>query len=66
LLTPDTVIIFFKATGGAPELKQKKYKLQTSGTVQEILKFLKGQIRFKQEDPLVFFNIYNAIVPLCK
>ena len=59
----DKVVIMFKETGSAPALKQKKFKLQANATFQNVSDFLRKQLAFKKEDPLVSLkkNIQNGI-----
>jgi ubiquitin-like protein ATG12 len=49
------VVIFFKHTGNAPELKQKKFKLTATTTFQTVIDFLRKQLKFGASDPLYLF-----------
>lgn len=59
---PKSVIIFYQATGNAPPLKLKKFKLSVTATAHHILDFLRKQLQFKPEDPLYIF-INSAFQP---
>lgn len=47
------VIVFFKATGNAPQLKQSKFKLQCTARFQNLTDFLRKQLRYQANDALV-------------
>eukprot|EP01120_Amphizonella_sp_Union-15-10_P002410 TRINITY_DN12616_c0_g1_i1.p1 TRINITY_DN12616_c0_g1~~TRINITY_DN12616_c0_g1_i1.p1 ORF type:complete len:111 (-),score=24.34 TRINITY_DN12616_c0_g1_i1:63-395(-) len=49
------VVIFFKATGNVPELKQKKFKLKAIANFQNVMDFLRAQLKYKPTDPLFLF-----------
>ncbi len=44
----------FKAAGSAPPLKIKKFKLASSATIQNVLDFLRKQLKYKVEESLVW------------
>jgi ubiquitin-like protein ATG12 len=49
------VVIFFKHTGNAPELRQKKFKLMATASFQSVIDFLRKQLKCKPTDPLFLF-----------
>jgi len=49
----DKVIIFYKAAGNAPPMKNKKFKLNRSANATVILEFLRKQLGLKPEETLV-------------
>ncbi len=49
------VVVTFKNTGNAPQLKQKKFKLSTKVRFQYVIDFLRKQLRYKPEEPLFLF-----------
>jgi hypothetical protein len=48
-----SVVVFFKAAGSAPPLKQSKFKFASEGTVRRLLEFLRQQLQFSADEPLV-------------
>jgi ubiquitin-like protein ATG12 len=57
------VVIFFKHTGNAPELKQKKFKLTATTPFQTVIDFLRKQLKFTATEPLVCDHIYAEYRP---
>ncbi len=49
------IVVLFRNTGNAPQLKQKKFKLSVSVKFGYVAEFLRKQLRFKAEDPLFLF-----------
>ncbi|KAL6057398.1 Ubiquitin-like protein [Balamuthia mandrillaris] len=49
------VVIRFKSAGDAPALKQTKFKLQAKANFQNVIDFLRKQLRLKPTDPLFLF-----------
>jgi len=47
------VVILLKHTGDAPPLKQSKFKLASSANFQKVMDFLRKQLHFKPDQPLV-------------
>jgi len=58
----DKVVIMFKATGGVAALKNSKFKLAATATFQNVLDFLRKQLKIQQEDPLFLF-VNSAFQP---
>jgi len=54
-ITNGKVIILFRPTGSAPELKQSKFKLSASANFQNVIDFLRKQLRFNPGHPLFLF-----------
>jgi len=59
---PDKVVIMFKAVGSAPPLKIKKFKLASSASVQNVLDFLRKQLKYKPEESLYIF-VNSSFMP---
>merc|ERR1711916_150990 len=51
----DKVIVQFQATGNAAQLKQKKFKLSAKATFQNVIDFLRKQLRLNESDSLFLF-----------
>jgi ubiquitin-like protein ATG12 len=49
------IVVLFRNTGRAPQLKQKKFKLSTQVRFGYVVEFLRKQLRFKAEDALFLF-----------
>ena len=47
------VIVHFRHTGGAPILKQCKYKVQADARFATIIQLLRSHLRLGNEEPLV-------------
>jgi len=59
-----TVVVMFKRVGNAPMLKQKKFKLSSKVKFQYVVDFLRKQLRYTNNEPLVSFTscvMYNVI-----
>eukprot|EP01089_Gocevia_fonbrunei_P022729 TRINITY_DN9302_c0_g1_i1.p1 TRINITY_DN9302_c0_g1~~TRINITY_DN9302_c0_g1_i1.p1 ORF type:complete len:107 (+),score=14.25 TRINITY_DN9302_c0_g1_i1:31-351(+) len=52
---PGKVVIIFKATGGAPALKQSTFKIGTSANFKTVVGFLKKQLKLPGDKPLYLF-----------
>jgi ubiquitin-like protein ATG12 len=56
IIAEGKVVIVFQATGDAPELRQKKFKLSVTATFQNVIDFLRKQLKMTDSpQPLVFF-----------
>lgn len=51
------VVVRFKATGSAPILKQSFYKITASQKFQTVMNFLRKELNFKPQDPLVRLQV---------
>lgn len=49
------VIVLFKATGNASQLKQNKFKLQATARFQSVVDFLRKQLRCAANEALFLF-----------
>jgi ubiquitin-like protein ATG12 len=49
------IVVLFRNTGSAPQLKQKKFKLSTQVRFGYVVDFLRKQLRFKPDDALFLF-----------
>lgn len=49
------MIVFFKATGNAPQLKVNKFKLSSTARFASVGDFLRKQLRFGANDALFLF-----------
>ncbi|KYQ88530.1 autophagy protein 12 [Tieghemostelium lacteum] len=52
---PDKIIVYFKNAGGAQALKQKKFKLQSNLSFQNVIDKLRSQLKLKSTDSLFLF-----------
>ena len=48
-----TVVIFLRATGNAPILKQNKFKVSSAQKFLSIQEFVRKQLLLQEKDPLV-------------
>lgn len=48
------VVIFFRATGNAPILKQNKFKVSSAQKFLSIQEFVRKQLLLHERDPLVY------------
>ena len=53
VLATATVVVFFKATGNAPQLKQSKFKLASTARFQNVTDFLRKQLQYQANESLV-------------
>lgn len=51
--SPTPVVIRFKSVGSAPIMKQNFFKITASHKFQAVVQFLRKELRWKAEDPLV-------------
>ena len=50
---PRAVVVRFKAVGNAPIMKQNLYKITASNRFQAVIQFLRKELGWKANDPLV-------------
>ncbi|KAJ3049549.1 hypothetical protein HK097_009466 [Rhizophlyctis rosea] len=56
------VVVQFRATGNAPILKQKFYKISAPQQFRTVINFLRKELNYKPQDPL-FLYINSAFAP---
>eukprot|EP01091_Cochliopodium_minus_P016322 TRINITY_DN6079_c0_g1_i1.p1 TRINITY_DN6079_c0_g1~~TRINITY_DN6079_c0_g1_i1.p1 ORF type:complete len:103 (+),score=23.72 TRINITY_DN6079_c0_g1_i1:27-335(+) len=49
------VVVSFKASGNAPQMKQKKFKLSVTHDFRKIITFVRSQLKFEPNDSLFLF-----------
>ena len=54
---PRTVVVQFRATGNAPILKQKFYKISAPQQFRTVINFLRKELNYKPQDPLVKLGV---------
>jgi ubiquitin-like protein ATG12 len=51
----------FRAIGNAPILKQNFYKITASNKFQAVIQFLRKELQYKAEDPLVCVSMSETV-----
>jgi hypothetical protein len=60
-----TVVIFYKSAGNAPKLKTKKFKFPITTKFQNIIEFLRKQLKYSPMDPLVRTRVFWLLLCSC-